>query len=283
VIPVEKGAEYVATIQKGDRQLSIVDDAGVVTWPLGTEPTLRRLALREGLSRCRAGSAGCRCLKNGQAATTAVRDVSIPRREACGLSSLPYPEAPPIRPERHIENSIATIRRQLISCAARVAKPCHHDRPFGDHRDTVELASLFRPIQSRLSACVARSGDPRPDSHTQQHRRRGRRFGLFCIDQRVPLGLHSLDLLEQQFEPIEFSTNLGFEMLGQGTCSRSRLSATALRPATYWEWRPRSLMTSRASTTTLLIALCLQPDRSRRNQNVRRRSPRGSCVRLLCR
>ena len=52
---------------------------------------------------------------------------------------------------------------------------------------------------------------------TQQHRRRGRRFGLFCVEQRVPLGLHRLDLLEKQFEPIEFSTNLGFEMLGQAT------------------------------------------------------------------
>ena len=47
--------------------------------------------------------------------------------------------------------------------------------------------------------------------------RRGRRFGLLCVEQRVPLGLHSLDLLEKQFEPIEFSTNLGFEMLGQAT------------------------------------------------------------------
>jgi hypothetical protein len=42
---------------------------------------------------------------------------------------------------------------------------------------------------------------------TQQHRRRGRRFGLFCVEQRVPLGLHSLDLLEQQFE--ELCRNLG--------------------------------------------------------------------------
>ena len=50
---------------------------------------------------------------------------------------------------------------------------------------------------------------------TQQHRRRGRHFGLFCAEQRVSLGLNSLDLLEKQFEPIEFSTNLGFEMLGQ--------------------------------------------------------------------
>jgi hypothetical protein len=56
---------------------------------------------------------------------------------------------------------------------------------------------------------------------TQQHRRRSRHFGLFCVEQRVPLGLHSLDLLEQQFEPIEFSTNLGFEMLRQATAIAS--------------------------------------------------------------
>ena len=56
---------------------------------------------------------------------------------------------------------------------------------------------------------------------TQQHRQRGRHFGLFCVEQRVLLGLHSLDLLEKQFEPIEFSTNLGFEMLGQATAIAS--------------------------------------------------------------
>ena len=57
----------------------------------------------------------------------------------------------------------------------------------------------------------------------QQHRRRGRHFGLFrcSVEQRVPLGLHSLDLLEQQFEPIEFLTNLGFEMSGQATAIAS--------------------------------------------------------------
>ncbi len=55
---------------------------------------------------------------------------------------VPHPEAPPIRPERHIENSIATIRRQLTVALARThmrcraAKPCHHDRPLGDRRDT---------------------------------------------------------------------------------------------------------------------------------------------------
>ena len=38
---------------------------------------------------------------------------------------------------------------------------------------------------------------------TQQHRRRGGHFGLFCAEQRVSLCLHSFDLLEKQFEPIE--------------------------------------------------------------------------------
>ena len=50
---------------------------------------------------------------------------------------------------------------------------------------------------------------------TQQHRRRGQPVGMLCVEQRVPLGLHSFDLLEKQFEPIEYSTNLGFEMFGQ--------------------------------------------------------------------
>jgi hypothetical protein len=50
---------------------------------------------------------------------------------------------------------------------------------------------------------------------TQQHRRRGRHSGLFCVEQNVPL------VLEKQFEPIEFSTNLGFEMLGQATAIAS--------------------------------------------------------------
>ena len=46
-------------------------------------------------------------------------------------------------------------------------------------------------------------------------------MAVSCVEQRVPLGLQSLDLLEQQFEPIEFSTNLGFEMLGHATAIAS--------------------------------------------------------------
>ncbi len=36
-------------------------------------------------------------------------------------------------------------------------------------------------------------------------------------EQRVPLGLHRLDLFEQQFEPIEFTADLDLKMLGQRT------------------------------------------------------------------
>src|ERR1700719_3012394 len=86
-------------------------------------------------------------------------------------------------------------------------------------------------ISGDLSAVIEVSGESlRPEDRselrpnamdTQQHRRRGGRFGLFCAEQRVSLGLHSLDLLEKQFEPIEFSTNLGFEMRGQATAIAS--------------------------------------------------------------
>src|SRR5271166_4452470 len=37
---------------------------------------------------------------------------------------VPDPETPPIRPERHIENSIATIRRQLTVALARTLLRC---------------------------------------------------------------------------------------------------------------------------------------------------------------
>ena len=37
---------------------------------------------------------------------------------------VPNPEAPPIRPERHVENSIATIRRQLTIALARTLMRC---------------------------------------------------------------------------------------------------------------------------------------------------------------
>jgi hypothetical protein len=43
----------------------------------------------------------------------------------------------------------------------------------------------------------------------------GARHSGFCRgQQRVPLALHGLDLLENQFEPIEFTFDLRFEMRG---------------------------------------------------------------------
>ena len=61
-------------------------------------------------------------------------------------------------------------------------------------------------------------GELRSDAlDVEQHRRRRRRSGLLRGEQRVPLGLHRLDLLKQQFEPIEFTADLSLEMLWQGT------------------------------------------------------------------
>ncbi len=54
----------------------------------------------------------------------------LPPGEAKRLAypNVPNPEAPPIRPERHVENSIATIRRKLIVALARTLSrcPCCH-------------------------------------------------------------------------------------------------------------------------------------------------------------
>ena len=81
-------------------------------------------------------------------------------------------------------------------------------------------------ISGYLSSVLEGSGKPlrpedrrelRPDAfHAQQHCRRDRRCGLFHGEQRIPLGLHSLDLRDKQLEPIKFATNLRFEMRGQG-------------------------------------------------------------------
>ena len=46
------------------------------------------------------------------------------QRQMSRLSFVPNPEAPPIRPERHVENSIATIRRQLTIALARTLMRC---------------------------------------------------------------------------------------------------------------------------------------------------------------
>ena len=54
-------------------------------------------------------------------------------------------------------------------------------------------------------------GSDAPD--VEQHCRR--RDGVFRGKQRIPLGLHCLDLFEQQFEPVEFAANLGLQMIRQ--------------------------------------------------------------------
>jgi hypothetical protein len=72
------------------------------------------------------------------------------RRERLAYPRVPDPEAPPIRAERHIENSIATIRRQitvvlartLMRCPCCQAKQSDQDNPTRVHRDAVELASI---------------------------------------------------------------------------------------------------------------------------------------------
>jgi hypothetical protein len=56
---------------------------------------------------------------------------AIPPQAHCGAKNLAfpivhYPEAPPIRPERHVENSIATVRRKLAVALAKslFRRPC---------------------------------------------------------------------------------------------------------------------------------------------------------------
>ena len=61
-------------------------------------------------------------------------------------------------------------------------------------------------------------GEVRSDAlDGEQHGRRRRCDNLLRGKQRVPLCLHRLDLLEQQFEPIELTADLSLQMLWQGT------------------------------------------------------------------
>ena len=69
-------------------------------------------------------------------------------------------------------------------------------------------------------------GELRTDAlDVEQHRRRRWRHGLSRGKQRVTLGLDRLDLLEQQFEPIELAADLRLQMQRQRTavarCSSS--------------------------------------------------------------
>ena len=45
--------------------------------------------------------------------------------------------------------------------------------------------------------------------------RRRRRCDLLCSKQHIPLSFHRLDLLEQQFQPIEFTANLRLQVIRQ--------------------------------------------------------------------
>jgi heme oxygenase len=57
-------------------------------------------------------------------------------------------------------------------------------------------------------------GELRSDTlDVEQHRRR--RCDLLRGKQHVPLGLHRLDLLEQQLQPIEFTANLRLQVIRQ--------------------------------------------------------------------
>ena len=59
-------------------------------------------------------------------------------------------------------------------------------------------------------------GELRPDAlDIEQHRRRRRRCDLLCGKQHIPLSFHRLDLLEQQFQPIEFTANLRLQVIRQ--------------------------------------------------------------------
>ena len=51
----------------------------------------------------------------------------------------------------------------------------------------------------------------------EQHCRRRWRGDLLRGKQHVPLGLYRLDLLEQQFQPIEFTANLRLQVIRQQT------------------------------------------------------------------
>ena len=59
-------------------------------------------------------------------------------------------------------------------------------------------------------------GELGPDAlDVEQHRRRRSRGGTFRGKQSIPLGLHRLDLIEQQFKSIELTANLPLQMIRQ--------------------------------------------------------------------
>ena len=93
----------------------------------------------------------------------------FPPRAPGSAKCLAYPCAPNPRRRQSDPNDMSKIRSRRSednsrsrspapSCAARVAKLCHHDDPIRDHRDTVELSG--RPGRSTMAAKSFRAASP---------------------------------------------------------------------------------------------------------------------------
>ena len=103
------------------------------------------------------------------------------------------------------------------SCAARVAKLCHHDDPIGDHRDTVELEGC--PVMSRVT-CPALSGVLAGISGNPQNAlpvvHRG--HDVHCIEGPVDSATKGLPLLDG--EPSHVFARFGL-LCGPGVVTRA--------------------------------------------------------------
>ena len=86
--------------------------------------------------------------------------------------NLPYakvtsPEDPPLRPERHVPNSIATIRRRLVAALATTLSRCHAAPPARRDRQRCSAqAATIEPIfdiSRELLRAVLQSGSNRAD------------------------------------------------------------------------------------------------------------------------
>ena len=95
-----------------------------------------------------------------------------------------------------------------INCSA-LPRCRRQARISGDLASVVEVSE--EPLRPKDG------GEFWPDALYVKQHRCGRRHGGYCHgQQRVPLALHGLDLLEKQLEPIEFTFDLRFEMRGKG-------------------------------------------------------------------
>src|SRR5208283_3671651 len=85
-----------------------------------------------------------------------------------------------------------------------------------------KLASIVEMAEEPLQP--EDGGEFRADAfEVEQHPpRRRRRSGLLRGEHRVSLDLRHLDLIEQQFQPIEFAADLGLEMRRQGAAVSRR-------------------------------------------------------------